>query len=58
MCYYQHSLQKLKQDIADQAGNNDVQAVQKIEQYYTQDSYVLYDALQTLFAAIDKAEKT
>src|SRR5205807_5855636 len=32
--YYQHSLQKLKQDIADQAGNNDVQAVQKIEQYY------------------------
>jgi hypothetical protein len=57
--YYQISLQKLKEEIAKQAGPLEDQVAPRLERAYTDDldEAAFYDRLLSLFAVIDKGSK-
>jgi len=52
--YYPHSLEMLKQQIAEHAGSIEEQAPARIAAHYSEHSSVLYDRLQELFRAVDQ----
>lgn len=54
--YYPHSLEALKKQIADKAGNIKDQAPARIAHAYSEHSAALYDRLQTLFRAVDQGD--
>jgi hypothetical protein len=52
--YYQVSLTKIKQEIAELAGAISDEVVSRISKAYSRDSYKIYDRLAKLFRIIDK----
>ena len=55
--YYEHSLTKLKEDIAEKAGNIYDEAPTNLDAAYRTDTTDLYDRLMKLFATIDRGSR-
>lgn len=55
--YFEHSLTKLKEEVAEKAGNILNEAPTKLSSVYRTDTTDLYDRLLTLFAAIDQGSR-
>ncbi|HEY6998026.1 MAG TPA: hypothetical protein VH851_08860 [Candidatus Binatia bacterium] len=54
--YFEASLTKLKQEIAEAAGTLEDQIGERLKKRYRDDEYKLYDRLCSLFAVVDKGE--
>ncbi|MDP2950134.1 MAG: TaqI-like C-terminal specificity domain-containing protein [Chloroflexota bacterium] len=55
--YWEHSLTRLKAEIAEKAGDIADEAPQKLHKAYRADSTALYDRLLELFAIVDKGRR-
>ena len=55
--YFEHSLTKLKEEVAEKAGNIFDEAPTKLSSVYRTDTTDLYDRLLTLFVAIDQGSR-
>ncbi|MBI4526913.1 MAG: N-6 DNA methylase [Deltaproteobacteria bacterium] len=56
--YFESSLTKLKQEVAEAAGTIEDNVEEKVKKHYRDDSYHLYDRLCRLFQIIDKGDST
>ena len=54
--YFEASLTKLKQDIAQAAGNIEDEVEEKLKKHYREDDCQLYDRLSRLFRVVDKGD--
>jgi len=55
--YFESSLKRLKEEIAEKAGNIQDEAPEKIERAYRNDSSQLYERLNALFRIVDKGDE-
>jgi len=54
--YYEKSIKKIKEEIAEQAGKIADEAPKNLKKHYSHDSYGLYDRLAGLFAVVDSGD--
>jgi len=55
--YWEKSLKRIKQEVADHAGKIDDEAEANLKKHYRRDRYELYDRLSELFAVVDGGSK-
>ncbi len=56
--YFEASLTKLKQEVAETAGNIEDEVEEKFKKHYREDDYRLYDRLMRLCRIVDKGDAT